>query len=358
MPILYTIKTSDNYMQIPSIYVAYYPELMDVAKEDNNYSEEYLKGSKSSKFKSIGGFNRFIIAWDKSFITKRNASYLRTTIEWLNYYESLKKYEIDHKKASGAYLWVIRIIEPKAFRTWLSLTDEDKRKTGIMAKKTPGGTLILPPGMEIEVKNPQLPKISETDTDILHMVTSGLNEPEDISTGQSKGTFASVKASRGPMSDRISDEVAYFERFLKFDFYKSIFFLKSKISNFPEFFRVRKAVDFKNGKPVFEYVKERPEFLINISFPISEVIDAEARARAYLGVKHGSTNDTLGIPNSVIASNLGLGDNYKEMRLKHATEEEDYPELISTLDQESVQEKKEAEPPKNKGLVKRKKEVK
>lgn len=361
MPLFYSVKSEDpntgatTESLIPSVFVARYPELYDVAATVKGFNKKLvIPRSRKSKYKKIGGFTQFIVAWDRSFITRRNVSYLRTTLEWLNHYENLKKYEIDHKKSAGAYLWVVTIEDPRAFRVWLSLTEDEKRSTGIMAKKTPGGTLVLPPGMKIEVKNPNLPNISESDTDILHMVTSGLNEPEDVSTGQSKGTFASVKASRGPMSDRVSDEIAYFKRFLIYDFYSSVFFLKSSVSNFPEFFKVRQAVDFKNRKPIFELVKKRPEFLIDVSFPISEVNDPETRARAFLGVKHGSVYDTLGIPNQEIARKLGLG-NYKKLRLMQATEEENYPELVLTADAESVQESTEAEPPNAKKKPKTKK---
>jgi hypothetical protein len=320
-------------MLVPSINIGYYPELIKIAKKQEGFSEAQTKSSKSSKntFNKIGGYRRFMVSWDKSFVTRRNISYLRTVLEWLNHYENLKKYEIDHKKSAGAYLWVIEMEDPKTFRTWLSLSDEDRRKTGIMAKKTPGSTLVLPPGMKVTAQNPKLPTISESDTDILHMVTGGLNEPEDVSTGQSKGTFASVKASRGPMSDRMSDEIAYFERFLRYDFYRPVFFLKSKISDFPETFKQREAVDFKSQKPVFKDVDRKPESLIDITFPVSEVNDAETRARAYLGVKHGSVYDTLGIPNDYIAKKLGIG-NYRKMRLQQATEEDRYPELEPPVD--------------------------
>ncbi len=84
------------------------------------------------------------------------------------------------------------------------------------------------------------------------------------------------------------------------------------------------------------------EQLIEISFPTTEMLDPEIRARAYLGVKHGSTFDTLGIPNSEIAGKLGFG-NYRKLRLVHAAEMEKYPELIPTVDQEGLQEKREAE---------------
>lgn len=326
------IQSEETYL-VPSIFMAFYPELYKIAKKQTDFNETSVKTSKSAKnnFNKLGGFRRFIVSWDRSFITRRNISYLRTILEWLNHYENLKKYEIDHKKSAGAYLWVVKMDDAKAFRTWLSLTDEERRKTGIMAKKTPGSTLVLPPGMTVEAQNPKLPTISEGDTDILHMVTGGLNEPEDISTGQSKGTFASVKATRGPMSDRTSDEVAYFERFLRYDFYRSIFFLKSKVSSFPETFSVKEATDFKDQKPVFKDVNRKPEMLIDITFPLSEVNDAETKARAFLGVKHGSVYDVLGIPNDVIAKKLGFG-NYRRMRLTQASEEERYPKLEPPVD--------------------------
>ena len=94
---------------------------------------------------------------------------------------------------------------------------------------------------------------------------------------------------------------------------------------------MKEAVDFKDVKPVFKDVKKKPEMLIDISFPVSEVNDAETRARAYLGVKHGSVYDTLGIPNDYIAKKLGIG-NYKRMRLQQATEEKKYPKLEPPVD--------------------------
>ena len=325
--------TTHSPVIVPSINMAYYPELMKDVDKFYNYQDGLTKEARSNKAvaRKLGGFSRFIVTWDRSFVTKRNISYLRTILSWLNHYETLKKYEIDHKKSAGAYLWVITMEDPKTFRNWLALSDDDRRKTGIMVKKTPGSTLVLPPGMKVEVRNPSLPTISETDTDILHMVTGGLDEPEDISTGQSKGTFASVKASRGPMSDRTSDEIAYFERFLKFDFYRAVFFLKSKLTNFPSIFSAKVAVDFKAQEPVFKTVKRPPEFLVDIAFPVSEMNDAEKWARAYLGVKHGSVFDTLGIPNYEIAKKMGFG-NYRRLRLAQATEQEKYPELLPPVD--------------------------
>lgn len=339
MPLYYYVSQenvntgSTTSIVIPSIYVARYPELANKV----TIPPDLLTASKTSdsKFRKIGGFNRFIVSWDRSFLTKRNVSHLRTILEWLNHYETLKKYEIDHKKSAGAYLWVCTMTDPKAFRTWLSLSDTERKQTGLMAKKTPGGTIILPPGMQLECINPSLPNISESDTDIFHMITSGLNEPEDVTSGQSKGTFASVKASRGPMSDRLLDEISYFEKFLRHDFYGGIFYLKTMITGFPAVFDQKEAVDFKDQEPVLKNVKKRPELLLEITFPTSDVTDVESKARAYLGVKHGSLFDTLGIPNKEIAKRLGFG-NYRKLRLQHATEEERYPELAVAVDQEAI----------------------
>jgi hypothetical protein len=229
----------------------------------------------------------------------------------------------------------------------MSLTDDELAKTGVMAKKVPGGTLLLPPGVKPSVKNPQLPNISNTDSDIREMITSGLNEAADVTTGTASGTFASIKATRGPMSDRISDEVAYFERFLRFDFWGSIFFLKAAIGTFPETFTVRQAVEFKNAKPKFKNVVRRPEKLIDFSFPISETIDYEARAKAFLGSKHGPMNETVGLPNKDLATQLGFGG-YGRRRLRKATEDDKYPKLVYTLDAESLQERIEGEPSRKK----------
>lgn len=356
LPLFYIIETTvENQIirkQIPSIFLARYPELISVADKHKDFNTEEQKKSKyagahAKKFQQFNGFNQFVVFLDKGLITRRATSHLRAIILWCNYYENLKQYEIEHKKSSGSYLWMFEFEDVKAFRQWLSLSDEDMARTGIMAKKVPGGSLFLPPGVKPSVKNPQLPNISESDSDIREMITSGLNEAADVTTGTASGTFASIKATRGPMSDRISDEVAYFERFLRFDFWGSIFFLKSAVGAFPENFSVREAVEFKNGKPKIKSVIYRPEKLIDFSFPVSETIDYESRAKAFLGSKHGPMNETVGLPNKDLANQLGFGG-YGRRRLRKATEDEKYPKLVYTLDAESLQERTEGEPSRKK----------
>lgn len=347
MPLFYNVsKKGGGYDQVPSIFIARYPELVSVAKTHDDFKITYQTNSRSRAkvFEKLGGYYRFIVSWDKGFMTRRATSYLKTTIQWLNYYEMLKRYEIDHKKSIGSYVWVFTIESPKDFRLWLSMTDEQRAKTGIAAKKTPGASLVLPPGVTLECISPQLPSIKDEDTDIMGMAISGLNEAEDVTLGKSSSSFSSVKASRGPMSDRTSDEITYFDRFAKYDFWASIFFLKSAISDFPTSFKRREAIKFKSRvskekgpEAVFETVKRRPEQLIDISYPTSETIDFDARARGLLGVKHGPVSDTVGIPKEQVASHLGFGS-YGRNRLRKATEDENYPDLIYTMDAEKLQE--------------------
>jgi len=337
--------------QIPSIYVAKYPDLINVAKKHKDYKRKYQQNVRSRRkiYKNIGGYTRFMVNWNRGLVTRRSVSYIRTVIEWINHYENLKKYEIDHKKSSGSYLWIMTIDNPRDFKLWLGLSDEDRKKTGIMAKKTPGSTLVLPPGMTIDCVNPKLPTITGEDIDIREMVGAGLNEAEDVMTGSSsRGNFSSVKATRGPMSDRISDEVSAFDKWLKYDFWASVFFLKSAIGKFKSHFSINEAVDFDDKKdPVMKKVKYRPEELIDISYPVSETIDFEARARALLGVKHGPVAEQLGMSNSEVANKMGTSG-YGRMRLDKATEDEKYPELAyeTGVDAEGFQEKVEGEPTK------------
>lgn len=350
MPLFYHVQNGNNKQIIPSIFIGRYPELASEVEEGSVFSSKLLASSRSKgrAFRSLGGFRRFMIGMDKGFVTRRAVSYLRTTLEWLNHYENLKKYEIDHKKSSGAYLWVFRFDDIRAFKAWLALSEDEKRKTGIGSKMTPGSRLVLPPGMTCEVMNPNLSAIKDQDTDILHMVSGGLNEPEDMMTGAAKGTYSSVKASRGPVSDRTADEIAYFKRWYINDFWGSIFFLKSAVGKIRPTFKVKEAVEFDDEQePVFRNVQRKPEDLIDVSFPISEAIDYAKRTGAVLGVKHGPMGESLGIPNSTIAAMLGFGG-YGRYRLRKATEDEKYPPLlyaggVDTLMAESAQESVEGE---------------
>jgi hypothetical protein len=358
---------------VPSINIAYFPSLKNelLKKLKNKNADIAFSQDSHSKFKSLGGFYRFITSWDKGFFTPRNVSHIRTTIEWLNYYEELKKYEIDHKKSAGAYLWIASFVDLKAFRLWISLSDDEKKNTGLMTKKAPGGTIMMPPGMELKCINPQLQKISEQDTDIMQMVTSGLGKPEDVVTGMVRGTQSGIQAGRGPVVDRLSNEIEYFRRFLQFTFFRGIFHLKQELGDIKRKFRVLTVIGYEDKMEEVEVVlpdgsnkKEKQEVkepktkykqksayeLLDFNFPTSEIGDIQGKARALLGVKHGALSETLGIPREEMAKKLGFG-NYKRLRLKKSEEDLKYPSLLTNIEQESNQERQEGEKrdPKNIG---------
>jgi len=167
-----------------------------------------------------------------------------------------------------------------------------------------------------------------------------------------------VKMSRGPMSDRTSDEVVLWDRFSKYDFWGNLFFLRSKLDRrFPGTFQVKEVVDFTSAgdekpkpgeeeaeaQPIFKTVRKKPETLIEINYPSSEILGLESMAKATLGVKHGNLSDILGIPKSDLSRKLGFG-NYRKLRLKHATEEDALPPLTDPEDDEMLQEQRIEKP--------------
>lgn len=357
MPLIYNIKSPEindsGYTkvildeQIPSIFIARYPDLLKVAAKSIDYNEALLKKSRSKakKFSTTGGFRRFIISWDKGWITRRNIGHLRTILQWLEMYEDLKKWEADYKKSASSFVWNYQMEDMKAFRLWMSMSDEEREKTGIAAKKTPGATMISPPGFKLSAVYPNLPTLSDEDKDILRMISAGLGEPDHIMTGAAQGPFASVKASGGPFAERNEDERDSWEKFIRHDFWGSIFFLKHKIAGFRDKFSREICVGFKNQEPVFKKVSRRPETLLEINFPVSEVSELDKKARAMLGTKHAAITDALGIPHSAAAGRLGFG-NYRQLRLEYETEKKIYPQLPLQLDPEAEQEAHQAEPSK------------
>ena len=337
--------------QIPSIFVARYPELLDELQKENEGKRLGLdmklvnenRNTDIPAYNPFNGYYRFVVQWDKGFMTKRNLSHLRTVIKWVNLYESLKMYEIDHKRSSGSYLWTFSFQDLTAYKIWASMSDEERKKTGIMQKKTPGGTIILPPGMEMQATNPNLPKISDADSDIINMVGSGLNTTSSMMMGTEDSTYAAAKASSGPMSDRIKDNISWWERFLRFDLWDNLFFIREKMGLLKAEYPVTQCVGFKKKKPQFKEVKVPSRRLIDFSFPYSDLGNLETLTKAYLGVKHGSMADVLGIPREEIVRRLGFGS-YAKLRQQHAVEEETYTELLRVDDpnagnQEGQQEK-------------------
>lgn len=353
---------------VPSINIAYMPELAielkKVLKDKKMKLDENYAKDTSPKFKKdFEGYFRFMVSWDKSLFEPRNVSHIKTTIKWLNYYEDLKKYEIDHKKSAGSYLWVAKFEDIKAFRLWLSLDEKERKKTGLLEKKAPGGTIILPPGMDFQCTNPNLQKISDQDTDILQMVISGLGKPEDLVTGTPRGTQSGIMAGRAPHSDRIANDIEFFRRFLQNVFFRALFHIAIKFGKLKEKYPVLKVTGYKKTnkqvirilddgqkesekKEILEPIEKKKQAyahtLLEFGFPVSEMAATEGKARALLGVKHGSLVETLDLPREDIAKRLGFY-NYRSLRLKRSEEQLKYPETLTDLYQEAIQERIEGE---------------
>lgn len=347
-PLMYRVEVENDEeikktVFIPSINMAYYPEMwkeLDKIPDWKTYGKlDDIQGKKSDKvFSKLNGYTQFILHFDQGFVTTRNVSRLKTAMEWLNYYDNLKKWEIDHKKSSGAYLWTIEVEDRAAFRLWLSMSDEEKAKTGLMSKKTPGGTVMLPPGFKMTCNNPKLSPISNQDNDILDMVSAGLNTAEDQMTGSSSGsTYGGVKMSRGPLSDRIQDKIAGWERWMIHGFWKGVFHLAATTGKIPETYKERKAYTFKKKEPKFKNFTLPVYKSVFVNFPTSAMSDLESTVKALMGVKHGAVNKTLGISDNDIAKRIGF-QNLHQSRLDSATESDLYPDNLTDEEVEQLEE--------------------
>jgi len=213
--------------------------------------------------------------------------------------------------------------------------------TGILAPKTPGGTLMLPPGFKLVCHNPKLSPITNQDEDIKEMISAGLNVPKDVMTGSSSGTtYGGAKLSRGPVSDRTSDQQVDLERWLIHSFWRGVLWLNSKVTGTPWIVKEERAYKFENGQPKFKKVDVPLHRTIEIGFPQSAMDDLDNRTKALLGVKHGPLTKTLGVSNASVSRKLGFSQPTKE-RLLLATEEKQFPELMTNEEVESTQERQQ-----------------
>lgn len=337
--LMYRVVDSDNDVYlIPSINLAYYPELWKDVEENTEYKNAISGGAKllGKEDYGIEGYTSFIIWMDQGFVTKRNVGGVQVVMEWLNHYDNMKRWELDHKKSSGAYLWVVEIEDRQAFRLWLSLSDADRKATGLLAKKTPGGTLMLPPGFKMTCHNPKLASITNQDEDILNMIAGGLNTPKDVMTGSSSGqTYSGAKLSRGPVGNRVMDSMADLERWMTHEFFRGVLWLHHKAGKMSWTYPMEKAFKFVKGEPKFKKYKVEAHRTVEINFPTSEMDDVESKTKAYLGSKHGPVPQTLGISHSTVAKRIGV-NGYSQERLLKATEDNMYPELMSNDEAEQI----------------------
>lgn len=339
MPLMYKITpVGGGEYYIPDINLAYYPDLWEQLEARPDWGTISTKlmncGSGLDKFRRC---RTFMLQWNQGAVTKRNVGRVKASLIWLNRYDNLKAWEADHKKSSGAYLWSFEFEDLKAFKLWLSLTDSQRAETGLLKPKTPGMSLLLPPGMKMNCHNPKLPSITDQDNDILRMISAGLNTAEDVLTGSSSGTtYSGARLSRGPLADRVKDDIIELERYLIHTFWRGTFFLHCEKTGTSWSFKQKQAYKFENGVPKFKMKTLEGYRTIEISWPQSEMSEVESKSRALMGVKHGPVTEQLGISAKETAKQLGF-QNYYKQRLESATEEETFPKLVESAVIESVQ---------------------
>ncbi|MBI5234463.1 MAG: hypothetical protein HY880_08925, partial [Deltaproteobacteria bacterium] len=307
------------------------------------YSVEKTKKSKGpgNKFKSVGGVRRFILHWKNMTGIpeyKRDISVISTVLEAVHLYWNAIKWQLDHKKAQCAYTNVVGFEDSPqgriAYSLWKSLTDDERKTTGLTGTLTPGSTVFLLPGMNFEVKAPQLAKLEGENQDLMNVAGSGMKSPQDLFQGQASGsTYASLRASRSPLEVEIKNTQNKTQNFLLYEFLRACFFVPGQIGKFAIKFKKDDIVGFVNGMPVFEQIDVEPIELIEITFPeISFEEKLEGKAGAYLGSKHAGLR-VLGISDKKIAEKMGVGDLARQRALR-ALEEKAYGVKVSVLNEQ------------------------
>ena len=107
------------------------------------------------------------------------------------------------------------------------------------------------------------------------------------------------------------------DRFLRYDFWASIFFLKSQHPDFKATYPKVVGTGFKNKEVQKKTVQKPAEEFIDINYPVSETLDMEGKTRSILGVKHGPMSEQMGLPNKRLARMLGLAS-YGKYRIEKA----------------------------------------
>lgn len=329
---------------IPDISVAFDPEILKTVKlkDIEGYDEKKTEKSrgKGGKFNKVGGFNRFVLHWKN--LTgiheyKRDLSVISTVLEAIHLYWNAIKWQLDHKKAQCAYTNVVGFQDSPqgriAYSLWKSLTDAERKATGLTGSLTPGSTVFLLPGMTFDVQAPQLAKLEGENQDLLNVAGSGVRSPQDLFQGQSSGsTYASLRASRSPLEVEIKNMQYKLSNFLKYEFLRAIFLVAARLGKMSETFKKEDIKEFKEGVPQFTSVDVEPIELVELTFPeISFEEKLEGKAGAYLGSKHAGLR-SLGISDKRIAEKMGISDLARQ-RAERALEEKVYGKREAVLNE-------------------------
>jgi hypothetical protein len=352
---------------IPDARFIYEPEeilkiRMDRLKKSTttNFDEKQIAESTlKPKLKGIfGGYRRFILHWknlDGIDHILRDTSSVATTLEWINLYVHAMKWELDYKRALSSFVIVMGFESTPEGRVaaakWLKMTDAERERTGLTKPLSPGSRVWLIPGMTLEIKAPQLPRLSQENQDLINMAGSGARMPTDIWSGHSSNTnFAALKLSRAPLSQEIEYDQYALEMFLRRDLVFACGVAKIKVGG-GKFTGIASLADptgkgqeytlmptypmqwvsaMSKGKPTFQTVNVEfwHESVMSFEFPIISLEgDVGAEANMLMGSKHTGALG-LKISQSSVAKRLTGGNLDKEVR-KRAIEDETYGEPVS-----------------------------
>lgn len=316
--LLYNYTSNGEKELIPDILCVHDPN--GYAKKIKSLEEApdqaQLKNSKGGTgFSKLGGYRRFILHWKNlTGIDEyaRDISHLVTTIEAINLYWNALKWELDHKKAQCAYTIVVKFEDSPAGRigwaVWKKMSDEEKKATGLITALTPGSKVFCPPGMSVEIKSPQLQRLSGENQDLINLAGAGARTPQDLWQGQSAGaTYASLRSSRAPLEIEIANLQKKTENFLRYELLRACFKAANLLGEFPESFKTE-WVDFVEGEQVFKQIDIEPCELVRFSWPHIRLIERmQEEANARLGSKHAGLSG-IGVSDEQIAGDLGVSD--------------------------------------------------
>jgi hypothetical protein len=309
---------------IPDINIAYAPDKEKLLKD---LEKDSLKTSKAIKkkgsFNKIGGYRRFVIHWKNLsgiYEYERDTSSLVAILEAINLYWNAIKWQLDHKKAATSYTNVFKFDSTPAgklaYHIFKKMSDDQKKAFGLTAAITPGSKLFLMPGLDYDVKAPQMSKLDGDNRDLLNIAGAGAQSPQDMFQGDmGRATYGSAKASRSPLEIDVENMQNKNEHFIKYVLLRFCFHVESIVGDLPETFK-KKFIDHTSGKPVEILEDVEPCEMVQVISPHTKFESEMAGiASAYLGNNHKGFS-SIGVSNARAAKSAGIKDYDKEKDLR------------------------------------------
>lgn len=320
--LFYEYKSSAGDEIIPDINIAYNPELEKLVPEKIGDGSK-LKRSKGQgpEFKELK-YRRWVIHLKNLtgiMEYERDVAAIASSLEFANLYITATKWDLDYKKAQSAYAIVFGFEDSPAgkvqSRLWSSMTPAEKEATGLTKPIKPGEKVFLPLGMTMDIKAPQLQKLSGNNQDLIDSVSGGVRMPMDIFAGQSPNApYSQVKASRSPLEMEIENLQYKFGNFFKYSILRACFFLESVFNKFPETFPVTDISEVVDGNETEVTVDVEPAELVNLVFPLIKYdADPLNKMQSNLGTQHGGAR-SLGVSDDEIAKSVGIRDLSRQKR--------------------------------------------